>query len=101
MVKTHISNQKDNRLELMERVNANRLQWINEPNKGSVPSRAPSQRFGHGATEVISFQNINVNMINPHDNFAELTNTMGILEVMEAGIYIVVETQWDTTSPTF
>ena len=26
---------------------------------------------------------------------------MGILERMEAGVYIIVETQWDTTDPRF
>ena len=26
---------------------------------------------------------------------------MGILEKMEAGVYSIVETQWDTTSPVF
>ena len=85
----------------MARVEATRLQRVKEVNKGLVPSRTSSQQLGHGATEVISFEHINVNRINYHDNFVELTNMMVVLEAMEAGMYSVVETQWDTTSPIF
>ncbi len=59
------------------------------------------KRIGKEADEVITFEHININGINPHDEFVELKNTMGILEKMETGIYIIVETQWDTTSPVY
>ena len=54
-----------------------------------------------GAEEIISFEHINVNGVNAHDDFVELSNCMGILENMEAGVYSIVETQWDTTCPKF
>ena len=47
----------------------------------------------------MSFEHINVNGIRPHDEFVELQNTMGILGNMEASVYSLVETQWDTTCP--
>ena len=53
------------------------------------------------AEEVISFEHINVNGINPHDDFVELANAMEIIETMEAGVYSLLETQWDTTNPVF
>ena len=54
-----------------------------------------------GGSNVISFEHLNVHSINPHDDFVELGNAMGILEKMETGIYSIVETQWDTTYPVF
>jgi len=63
--------------------------------------RTPSQRLGVGTKDIISFEHINVNNINSHDSFVELSNAMGILDTMEAGVYSVVETQWDTTCPKF
>ena len=42
-----------------------------------------------------------MNGVNAHDDFVELSNCMGILENMEAGVYSIVETQWDTTCPKF
>ena len=72
-----------------------------EANVHSTPSLTPSQRVGEGAQDIISFEHININGINPNDNFAELTNTMGILDTMEAVVYSIVETQWDTTCPKF
>jgi len=72
-----------------------------EVNGSSPPSRSSSQRLGAEAEDIISFEYINVNSINPHDNFVELSNAMGILEKMEAGFYSVIETQWDTNCPKF
>ena len=74
---------------------------VKEANANSSPSLPPSQRTGKEADEIISFEHINVNGINPHDEFVELTDTMGILEKMEAGVYNIVGTQWDTTSSVF
>ena len=79
----------------------NRRQKIIEANGTRPPSRSPSQRLGLGAEEIISFEHINVNGVNAHDDFVELSNCMGILENMEAGVYSIVETQWDTTCPKF
>lgn len=31
----------------------------------------------------------------------ELKNAMGILDKMGVGVYSIVETQWDTTNPSF
>jgi len=78
-----------------------REQQVEKANLGSPPTRTPRQRLGGKAEDVISFEHINVNGINSHDQFVELTNTMGILDNMEAGVYSLVETQWDTTCPTF
>ena len=61
----------------------------------------PSTTIRKKADQVISFEHISVHGVNPHDNFVELSNTMGILNNMEAGIYSMVETQWDTTSSSF
>jgi len=72
-----------------------------EANVHSTPFLTPSQRVGEGAQDIIFFEHININGINPHDKFSELTNTMGILDTMEAGVYSIVETQWDTTCPKF
>ena len=49
----------------------------------------------------IIFEHMNVNVFNPHDNFSELTDAMGILQVMEVGVYNLVETHRDTTYPKF
>ena len=70
-------------------------------NKGTTPSRTHQQQYGAKVDHVISFEHINAHGINPHDDFVELKNTMNILENIEAGIYSLVETQWDMTSPTF
>ena len=50
---------------------------------------------------MISFDHINVHGINLHENFVGLSNTMCILNNMEAGIYSMVEKQWDTISSSF
>ena len=70
-------------------------------NRNRLPTRTPSQRLGSEASEIISFEHVNINGINSHDNFVELSNTMGIIETMETGVFSVVETQWDTTCPKF
>ena len=78
-----------------------REERIIEANRNSPPSRFPSQRLGIGAEEIMSFERINVNGLSAHDEFVELSNAMGILENIEAGVYNVVETQWDATCPKF
>ena len=70
-------------------------------NGNRPPALSPSQRLGEGAEDIVSFEHININGINAHDNFVELSNAMGMLEPMEAGVYSMVETQWDTTCPKF
>ena len=74
---------------------------VSSCNRNIPPSLTPSQRVGCGSENIISFEHINVNGINPHDDFIELQNTMGILQKMEAGVFSMVETKWDTTSPSF
>ena len=51
--------------------------------------------------DIVSFEHINVNKINPHSQFVELTHTMEALEKMVAGFFIINETKWDTTCPKF
>ena len=51
------------------------------------------------AEEIISFERINIKETKPYLYFIKLTNTMDMLEKMEAGTFSVVETQWDTTCP--
>ena len=70
-------------------------------NKDILPSLTPSQQVVCRSENIISFERINVNGINPHDDFIELQNTMGIFKKMEAGVFSMVETKWDTTSPSF
>jgi len=82
-------------------IRGKRAERVTKANGGSPPSRSPSQCLGVETEEIISFEHINVNSTNAHDNFVELCNAMGILENMEAGVYSVVETQWDTTCPIF
>ena len=71
----------------IDQVKKTRNARVLEANVNSTPSLTPSQRVGEGAQDIISFEHININGINPHDNFAELTNTIGILDTMEAGVY--------------
>ena len=61
-------------------------------NEHRTPSRTPRQRLGVRADDIVLFEYININGINSHDSFIELSNTMGILEQMELGVYIIVET---------
>lgn len=75
------------------------MQRILTVNKGPYPSSTLSQQYGDQSDTLISFENINIHGISAQDEFIELINTMGILERMEAEIYIVVETQWDTSNP--
>ena len=42
-----------------------------------------------------------MNRLNPHDEFVELSNAIGILDNMDAGVYSVIETQWGTTCSKF
>jgi hypothetical protein len=78
-----------------------RKKRVKECNGTIYPSMTPSQRVGDGSENIISFEHINVNGINPHDEFIELQNAMGVLNTMEAGVFSMVETKWDTTSPSF
>ena len=85
----------------IEHVKSKRKARVLEANGNRIPSLTPSQRVGAGAQDIIFFEHINITGINAHENFAELTNAMGILTTMEAGVYSMVETQWDTTCPIF
>ena len=66
---------------------------IKEANRNRVPSRTLSQRVGKDAYDIISFKHVNINGINAHDSCVELSKTMGFLDAIEAGVFIVVETQ--------
>ena len=57
--------------------------------------------MGSGSKNIISFGHINVNVINPHDGFIELKQSMDILTKMETGVDNIAETKWNTTSPSF
>ena len=93
-------NQMSNRHNLMvEDIKEKRKRRVLEANGKTEPSFTPSQRMGQDAENILSFEHINVNGIRPHDDFIELKNTMGILHNMEASVYSLVETQWDTTCP--
>ena len=61
-----------------------------EANGNLTPSLSPSQRLGAGAWDIISFEHVNINGINTHDNFVELSNAIDILATMEAGVYSTV-----------
>ena len=89
------------RKEIIVNINNKRENRVKEANVNSIPFKILSQRWVRGAEKVISFEHINSHGIDSHDDFAELPNTMRFLDQMEAGVYSVVETQWDTTSPTF
>ena len=83
----------------VEEIKEKRKRRVLEANKKTEPSFTPSQKMGQDADNILSFEHINVNGIRPHDEFIELKNTMGILHNMEASVYSLVETQWDTTCP--
>ena len=74
---------RQKRQQQMDNVKLNRLKKFKEANGSGIPSLTPSQHLGKEAEEVITFEHINVNGINPHDDFVELTNTMGVLKKME------------------
>ena len=59
----------------------------------------PQPTLRSGSRGHYFFKHINIKGINIHDNFAELSNAMGILATMKARVYSVVETQWGTTCP--
>ena len=87
--------------EIREETMEKRQTKVRIANEGIPPSRTPGQRLGEEGDSLISFEHMNIHGIISHDEFVELTNTMGTLEAMEAGIYSTVENQWDTTSPSF
>ena len=67
----------------IEQVKSTRKVRVLEANGTRTPSLTPSQRVGAGGQDIISFEYININGINAHDNFAELTNAIGILATIE------------------
>ena len=79
----------------------NTIKKVKAANKTSTPSKPLTATYGEATDGVISFEHINVNGINPHSDFVELTHTMGSLEAMGASVYSLNETKWDTTCPTF
>ena len=78
----------------------NTIKKVKAANKTSTPSKPLTATYGEATDGVISFEHINVNGINPHSDFVELTHTMGSLEAMGASVYSLNETKWDTTCPT-
>ena len=76
-------------------------QKVKQANMDSTPSKSLKATYGATTEGVISFEHINVNGINPHSDFVELTHVMGSLEAMGASVYSINETKWDTTCPTF
>ena len=50
---------------------------------------------------MVSFEHINVNGINPHSDFVDLTHTLGSLEAIGAVVYSLNEIKLDTTCPSF
>ena len=92
---------KHKRKPINDKSDDKRQQKITSANNGQRPSRTKHHRYGDEANNVITFEHINVHGIHPHDQFIELTNAMGILDTANAGVYSLVETQWDTTSPAF
>ena len=64
-----------------------RAKRVEAANNGSRPTPSVSQRYGKESEEIITFEHINLNGINPHDKFVELTNIYRILKTMQAGVY--------------
>ena len=46
-----------------------------------------TERYSKESDEIITFEHINLNGINPHNNFIELTNLYGIIKKMGTGVY--------------
>ena len=68
-------------------------------NSGSIPSKTLTEKYGVKASEqIFSFEHININGINPHDDFIELTNMVGILQTMGAGVYGINEHNLNTNN---
>jgi len=61
-------------------IQQNREERVLHANDHRTLSRTPSQRLDVRADEIISIEHININGINSHDSFIELSNTMDILE---------------------
>ena len=59
-----------------------------------------SQQLGIDRETIISCKHININEISLHDGFIDLQNPIDMLQKIEVGVYSMVDTQWDTTSPT-
>ena len=76
----------------IEQIRQNRAARVHTANQDSIPSRTPRQRLGAAAEDIISFKHINVHGINSHASFVGLSNAMGLLDTMEAGIYSLMET---------
>ena len=90
---------EDNNEYLPLPINQNTRNKVKIANKHHEPTLTPSQKYGPDAhDEVISFEHININGINAHDNFVELDNVMGILRTMEAGVFSINEHNMDTTN---
>ena len=82
---THQGASRNNPLPL------NSKQKVMLANIASIPSKPLQSTYGTTTEGVISFEHINVNGINPHNNFVELTHIMGSLEAMGASVYSINE----------
>lgn len=72
---------------------------VKEANRGSLPTKSLKEKYGEKESEeIITFEHINVNCINPHDGFIELTNTLGIFKTMGAGFYGINEHNLNTSN---
>ena len=69
----------------MKKVRQSRENKVKDANTDSFSTLTPSKRLGKETDKIISFEHINVNGINPYDEFAELTNTMGIWSLLHSG----------------
>ena len=75
-----------------------REETVKEANRGSLPTQHLKARYGQkGSEEIITFEHINVNGINPHDGLIELTNTLGIFKSIGAGFYGINEHNLNTS----
>ena len=52
------------------------------------------------SADILSFEHININGIGRHDNMIEMTNIMGILRNLQAGVFSINEHSLNTSNPT-
>ena len=76
---------------------ARRKQRVKEANCGSSPTKALTEKYGVKE----SFEYINVNAINAHDDFIELTNILGVLKTMGVEFFGLNEHNLNTLDQLF
>ena len=83
--------------EKVSQIRQNRATKVQVASHVSVSSRTPRQHLGAKVKDTVSLKHIHLHGINFHHIFVEFSNAMSILDTIEAGIYSVLEAQWDIT----